>query len=84
MPRTLSRTTNGPLMPPIVLYRMRGWTDIMRGSITSGMMAVVSASSRGWVSVEEVSLAAGGACRAVEAVGEDEGRRGGWSLELPG
>jgi hypothetical protein len=45
--RTLSRTTNGPLMPPMVLYRILGWTDIMRGSITSGMMAVVSASCRG-------------------------------------
>jgi hypothetical protein len=43
--RTLSSTTNGPLMPPMVLYRIRGWTDIMRGSITSGMMAVVNASS---------------------------------------
>jgi hypothetical protein len=44
--RTLSRTTNGPLMPPMVLYLILGWTDIMRGSITSGMMAVVSASCR--------------------------------------
>lgn len=57
----------------------------MRGSITSGMMAVVSASCMGGVLVGEVSLAVGGACMAVEAeVGEDEGRNGGWSLELPG
>jgi hypothetical protein len=59
--RTLSRTTNGPLMPPMVLYRIRGWTDIMRGSITSGMMAVVSATFRGGVLVREGSSAAEGA-----------------------
>ena len=34
--------TNGPLTPPMVLYRMRGVTEIMRGSTTSGMVAVVS------------------------------------------
>ena len=31
-PRTLSRMTSGPFTPPMVLYRIRGWTDIMRGS----------------------------------------------------
>lgn len=30
--RTLSRMTNGPLTPPMVLYRNRGETFIMRGS----------------------------------------------------
>jgi hypothetical protein len=30
--RTLSRMTSGPFTPPMVLYRIRGWTDIMRGS----------------------------------------------------
>jgi len=30
--QTLSRITNGPLIPPIVLYRILGVTDIIRGS----------------------------------------------------
>ena len=51
--RTLSKTTNGPLIPPMVLYRIRGWTDIMRGSIVSDMMAVVGASSEGGVVQEQ-------------------------------
>jgi hypothetical protein len=37
---TLSRITNGPLTPPMVLYRRRGVTDIIRGS-RSGMAASV-------------------------------------------
>ena len=41
--RTFSRMTSGPLTPPIVLYRMRGVTDIMRGSTSSPLaMAAVS------------------------------------------
>jgi hypothetical protein len=39
--RTLSTMTNGPLIPPMVLYLILGWTLIIRGSTTSGMMAVV-------------------------------------------
>lgn len=44
--RTLSRITNGPLTPPMVLYRILGVTEIMRGSTTSGIVAVVSGSGR--------------------------------------
>lgn len=35
--RTLSRITNGPLTPPIVLYRILGVTCIIRGSIMGAM-----------------------------------------------
>lgn len=38
--RTLSRMTNGPLTPPIVLYVMRGFTEAIRGSSsTEGILA---------------------------------------------
>lgn len=33
--------TNGPFTPPMVLYRIRGWTFIIRGSTMSGMAAAV-------------------------------------------
>lgn len=36
---TFSRMTKGPLTPPIVLYRMRGCTDIMRGSLSPAILA---------------------------------------------
>jgi hypothetical protein len=44
--RTLSRITNGPFTPPMVLYRIRGVTEIMRGSTTSGIVAVVGGLER--------------------------------------
>lgn len=56
--RTLSRMTNGPLTPPIVLYRILGVTEIMRGSMMSGMVAVLSDSGVGGVSLERRSWAA--------------------------
>lgn len=34
-PHTLSKITRGPLTPPTVLYRILGWTVVMRGSCTS-------------------------------------------------
>lgn len=40
---TLSKITSGPLTPPIVLYRIRGLMEVMRGStIASGAMAARS------------------------------------------
>lgn len=36
--RTLSRMTSGPLMPPIVLYRIRGCTLIRASSIEGAML----------------------------------------------
>jgi hypothetical protein len=71
---TLSRTTNGPLMPPMVLYRILGWTDIMRGSITSGMMAVMGALYGWWGRGRGCLSAAKGAYAVQAEVGEDEGR----------
>jgi hypothetical protein len=78
----LSSTTNGPLMPPMVLYRILGWTDIMRGSITSGMVAVVSASSAEGCWSGRVRRPQKARCVEAE-VGEEEGRGQGvgcWSL----
>lgn len=42
---TLSKMTRGPLTPPMVLYRMRGVTDIMRGS-TSPSLAMAAVGGR--------------------------------------
>jgi hypothetical protein len=52
--RTLSRITNGPLTPPMVLYRILGVTEIMRGSTTSGIVAVVSGSGRCSIARSEI------------------------------
>ena len=35
---TLSKITKGPFTPPIVLYRIRGWIVVMRGSCISFAM----------------------------------------------
>jgi hypothetical protein len=53
--RTLSSMTNGPLTPPIVLYRIRGETFIMRGS-TVAMVPVrkSEAGGMGWRSARGV------------------------------
>jgi hypothetical protein len=53
--RTLSRITNGPLTPPIVLYRIRGVTDIMRGSTMSGIVAEAERFGGGVMSLEVAS-----------------------------
>lgn len=54
--RTLSRMTRGPLMPPMVLYRTRGWTDIMRGSRVA-MLAVLMSDLERWVSLKSAGFA---------------------------
>jgi len=46
----LSRMTRGPFTPPMVLYRIRGWTDIMRGSRLA-MLAVLMSDSWRFVSL---------------------------------
>jgi hypothetical protein len=82
MPQTLSSTTNGPLMPPMVLYRIRGWTDIMRGSIVADMAAVASASDEEvWlleVVVENIFSRVLGTFNVAEV--DDLGGLVGWSL----
>jgi hypothetical protein len=35
----LSRITSGPLTPPMVLYRILGLIEVIRGSTISGAMA---------------------------------------------
>ena len=40
---TLSSMTRGPFTPPIVLYRILGWTVVMRGSSIPGAMATCQA-----------------------------------------
>lgn len=76
-PRTLSRMTNGPLMPPMVLYRSRGVTEIMRGSKTSGMVGDGERSAR-YVSLGVGSGAVGLAARC-DGVGVQG--RGGTKLQ---
>lgn len=60
-------------MPPMVLYRSRGWTDIMRGSRVA-MLAVLMSDVERWVSLKSAGFA--GARGGLRGLGDEVGRGG--------
>ena len=68
-------------MPPMVLYRTRGWTDIMRGSRVA-MLAVLMSDLERWVSLKSAEFAGakGGRLRGgTDEVGGREASVAAWT-----